>query len=130
MTKARDIDTVWRELADIQQAGLDAALIAERKSRKPKAVPPASDTAAQQVTANGEHPSDTTGTAEGLSGLPDQDQALEADAAQDLGLARDTKAEGNGHLASEENQAANRQLIGAGNTSTTSASKSQVDCTS
>ena len=84
------------------------------------------------MTANGGHPSDTTGAAEGLSGLPDQDRAWEADAAQDLGLAHDTqtKAEGNGHLATEENQAANRQLIGAGNASTTSASKSQVNCTS
>lgn len=118
---ARDIDSTWAELSDIQQAGLDAALAAKSKSRKSKPAKAASGPAAPQAdaTAHGPH-FEANGVAEVSSGLPNQDTASEADAAH--GPSEGSSVDANGHLASEENQAANRQMPSG----TSSISKSQV----
>ena len=86
---------VWKELADIQQSALDTALAAKVK-RKPK------QAAAAQSAAH----SNAAATSQGHSG----------------GLEH---ADTNGHLASEENLAANRQAP-APVAQTSSFSKSQV----
>jgi len=118
---ARDIDSTWAELSDIQQAGLDAALAAKSKSRKNKPAKAASGSAAPQAdaTAHGPHP-EANGVAEVSSGLPNQETASETDAAH--GPGEGSSVDANGHLASEENQAANRQMPSG----TSSISKSQV----
>lgn len=124
---ARDINTAWQQLSDTQQAGLDAALAAKTKSRKNKAVKAASDSSAPNTdaAANGTHPGpgDASGVTEGSTGLPNQGTASGAGQEAGTGPGVGTSAEGNGHLASEENQAANRQLPAPG---TSSISKSQV----
>lgn len=116
LVEARDIDAAWQELAAIQQAGLDAALAAQSKARKPtscKAAPAATTAAELQP-----QPHDSNGHAEGSLVLPDQGAAGQAG----NGLA----ASDNGHLASEENQAANRQMSGSASMPATSMSKDQV----
>ncbi|KAL0039732.1 hypothetical protein WJX77_006357 [Trebouxia sp. C0004] len=120
LTRARDIDTVWAELSDIQQAGLDAALASKSKSRKNKPAQAAPGPAASQAdaSAHGPHP-EANGVAEVSSGLPNQDTASEADAAH--GPGEGSNVDANGHLASEETQAANRQMPSG----TSSISKSQ-----
>ena len=121
--EARNIDAAWKELADIQQAGLDAALAAQSKARKSQPSKPAP--ALTDATASGLQPQahDSNGNAEGSSVLPDQETASVAGAGQ----------AGEGHeasdlelLASEENQAANRQMSGSANLLATSMSKDQV----
>ena len=111
---------MWAELCDTQQAGLDAALAAKSKSRKNKSAQAAPGPAASQAdaTAHGPHP-EANGVAEVSSGLPNQDTVCETDAARDPGEGSSVAA--NGYLASEENQAANRQMPAG-----TSVSKSQV----
>lgn len=117
---ARDVDLAWRELADMQQAGLDAALAAKTKSQKSKATKAASESAHHSnAAATGLHP-DSNGMHEDPLVLPDQDTASEADAVK--GPTEGTHAEANGHLASEENLAANKQLPPA----TSSVNMSQV----
>lgn len=117
---ARDVDLAWRELADMQQAGLDAALAAKTKSQKSKATKAASESAPHSnAAATGLHP-DSNGMQEGPSVLPNQDAASEADAVN--GPDEGTHAEANGHPASEENLAANKQLPPG----TSSVSMSQV----
>lgn len=111
---------MWAELSDIQQAGLDAALAAKSTSRKNK---PAHAQAASgpqaDAIAHGPHP-EANGVAEASFGLPNQDTASEADAAH--GPSEGSSVGAKGHLASEENQAANRQMPSG----TSSISKSQV----
>lgn len=121
LSSARDIDSMWADLSDIQQAALDAALAAKSKSRKNKPAQPASGPAASHadVTAHEPHP-EVNGVAEVSSGVPNQDTASEVDAAHGPGEGGSVDA--NGHLASEENQAANRQMPSG----TSSISKSQV----
>lgn len=116
LVEARDIDTAWQELAGIQQAALDAALAAQSKARKPTScnAGPVATTAAELQP----QPHDSNGNAEGSSVLPDQATAAQAGD----GLA----ASDNGHLASEENQAANRQMSGSASMPATSMSKDQV----
>lgn len=120
LSRARDIDTLWAELSDIQQAGLDAALAAKSKPRKNKPAQAALGPTASQAdaTAHGPHP-EANGVAEVSSGLLNQDTAFDADAAH--GPGEGSRVDANGHLASEENQAANRQKPSA----TSSISKSQ-----
>lgn len=55
LVEAQDIDTAWEELASIQQAGLDAALAAKSKPRKPKQAQASTDPANIPSIANG-HP--------------------------------------------------------------------------
>lgn len=121
--EARNIDAAWKEVADIQQAGLDAALAAQSKARKSKPSKPAA--ALTDATASGLQPQlhDSNGNAEGSSVLPDQETAPMGGAGQ----ARDgPEASDYGHLASEENQAANRQMSGSANLPATSIGKEQV----
>ena len=100
LAEASDVDAVWKELADIQQSALDAALAAKAK-RKPK----------QAAAASGTAPDDTqaAATSQGHGSFTDQP----------------SHADSNGHLASEENLAANRQAP-APNAQAASFSKSQV----
>lgn len=134
---ARNIDTAWKEVADIQQAGLDAALAAQSKARKPKPFKLAP--AAKDATANGlqSHPHNSNGNEAAPAALPDQDaasgpwtvQAGEGPAAAaGAGQAGEApvEAQDNGHLASEENQAANKQVPGSVHMTTSSMSKVQV----
>lgn len=123
---SRDIDEAWTEVAHIQQAGLDTAL-AKSKSRKPKASKsaPTDSTAA----ANGalSHPHDSNGNMEGSSGLPNQDITSGAGTGQGAEQTEmSPDAQDNAHLASEENQAANRQMPGPSSVATSSMGKSQV----
>ena len=123
---SRDIDEAWTEVADIQQAGLDAAL-AKTKSRRLK--PSKSAPTESDAAANGVHPHthDSNGKMEGSSGLPDQDITSGAGTGQDpeqTGNSPD--AQDNKNLASEENQAANRQMPGPSSLATSSMGKSQV----
>lgn len=53
LVKAQAIDTAWEQLASIQQAGLDAALAAKSKPRKPKQAQPSTDPASIPSVANG-----------------------------------------------------------------------------
>ena len=55
LVEAQDIDTAWEELASIQQAGLDAALAAKSKPRKPKQPQPSVSPTNTPFVANG-HP--------------------------------------------------------------------------
>ena len=121
LSRAGDIDTMWQELSDIQQAGLDAALAAKSKSRKNKPAQAAPGLAAPQADAiaHGPHP-EANGVAEVSSGLPNQDTASETDAAH--GPGEGSSVDANGHLASEENLAANRQM----SSGTSSIGKTQV----
>ena len=100
LAEASDIDAVWKELADIQQSALDAALAAKAK-RKPK----------QAAAASGMAPDGTQAAATSQEHGSFTDQPMHADS--------------NGHLASEENLAANRQGP-APNAQASSFSKSQV----
>lgn len=138
LVMARDIDTAWKEVADIQQAGLDAALAAQSKARKPKPSKPAS--MATDATANDLQPQLTSsnGNEAGSAALPDQDAASgpqtgQAGAGpgsgagpQQAGDAPEASEEGNGHRASEENQAANKQLPGSAQATASSMGKDQV----
>lgn len=120
---ARNIDAAWKELADIQQAGLDAALAAQSKARKSK--PSKIAPALTDATANGlqSQSHDSNGNADGSLVLPDQ----ETDSAADAGQAGEgPEASGCGLLASEENQAANRQMSDSANLPATSMNKEQV----
>ena len=99
LAEASDIDAVWKELADIQQSALDAALAAKAK-RKPKPAAAASSMAQDTQAA---------ATSQGHSSFTDQPN----------------HADSNGHLASEENLAANRQGP-VPNAQASSFSKSQV----
>ena len=123
LVEARDIDTAWKELADIQQAGLDAALAAQSKARKSKPSKPAP--ALIDATASGLQPQshDSDGNAEGSSVLPDQETASVAGPGQ---AGEGPEASDYGLLAYEENQAANRQMSGSANLPATSMSKEQV----
>ena len=55
LVEAQAIDTAWEQLASIQQAGLDAALAAKSKPRKPKQAQPSTDPANIPFLANA-HP--------------------------------------------------------------------------
>ncbi|KAL3143605.1 hypothetical protein ABBQ38_002402 [Trebouxia sp. C0009 RCD-2024] len=137
LVMARDMDTAWKEVADIQQAGLDAALAAQSKARKPKQSKPAST--ATDATANALQPQLTSsnGNEAGSAALPDQvsasgPQTGQAGAdpgagagAQQAGDAPEAAKEGNGHQASEENQAANKQVQGAAQATASSMGKDQ-----
>ena len=120
---ARNIDAAWEEMADIQQAGLDAALAAQCKARKSKPSIPAPAVAG--ATANGlqSQSHDSNGNAEASSALPDQDTASRAGAGHTgTGL----EVQDHGLPASEENQAANRQLSGSAHMPASSVGKEQV----
>ena len=117
------MDAAWRELAGIQQAGLDAALAAQSKARKSKPSKPAP--ALTDATASGLRPQshDSNGNAEGSSVLPDHETTLVAGAGQ----AREVpETLDYGVLASEENQAANTQMSVSTNLPVMSMSKDQV----
>ena len=125
---SRDIDEAWNEVAGFQQAGLDAAL-ARSKQRKPKSLNRGAAGLEAAVNGTFVQMHDSNGNVEGTSGLPDQAHAslVEAGQASGAGQAQDSPEEpANGHLISEENQAANRQLPAFGNAATSSMGKSQV----
>lgn len=120
---ARNIDAAWEEMADIQQVGLDAALAAQCKARKSKSSIPAA--AGAGATANGlqSQSHDSNGNAEASSAPPDQDTASRAGAGHTgTGL----EVQDNGLPASEENQAANRQLSASAHMPASSVGKDQV----
>ena len=123
LVKARGIDTAWKQLADIQQAGLDAALAAQCKARNSQ--PPKSAPAVIEATGSGAQPQsyDSNGNTEGSSVLPDQETASVAGAGQ---AGEGPEASDLGLPASEENQAANRQMSASANLPATSMGKEQV----
>lgn len=119
LVEARDVETAWQELAGIQQAGLDAALAAQSKARKPTSCKAALSAATDATPAEVQPQAHVSnGHAVGSMVLPDQETAAQAGD----GLAGSV----NGHLASEENQAANRQMSGSASMPDTSMSKDQV----
>ena len=101
LATARDVDAVWKELADVQQRALNAALAAKAK-RKPKQASQAQNALPEQhATAT----SQAQNGIQGASELAAQD-AVTTDAEGSL---PDVHPDSNGHLASEENLAANAQ---------------------
>lgn len=88
MVKAHDLDSAWQELASIQQAGLDAALAAKSKPRKPKqaSVPRDTSNALPAIDGQADKSYPEAAPAQVTDTIPQQGQA-QASSAATSGLA-------------------------------------------